>query len=79
MEEKAWYLSRGAVANVLGTVLSVAVALGFIEIDGETRNAILAQGPDLWVGLVGTVVNLVGLWGRIKANTRLRWPLLGSS
>lgn len=77
--DKAWYRSRGAWANGLTVLLGILTATGFVDIDGEARQVIISEGPELFVGLSEIILGGIGLWGRIAANTRLVWrlPFLG--
>jgi hypothetical protein len=64
-ETKPWYTSRTIWASIIQVGVGVGVSLGVI---GDSAGAhILAEGPDLVVGLAVGVAGVLGIWGRIKA------------
>jgi hypothetical protein len=66
---KPWYLSNTVWASVLQLALGVAVSLGVI--DGVQSDAILADGPELIVGIAASALGLWGLIGRVRATKTL--------
>lgn len=68
--EKSWYASRTIWANLLTMALGITVTLGFL--DQSAADSILAEGPDLIVGLVTSVLGVVGIWGRVSATKQVK-------
>ena len=68
--DKPWYASRTIWANLLTMALGIAVTFG--AIDQTAADSILAEGPDLIVGLVTSVLGVVGIWGRVSATKQVK-------
>lgn len=68
--EKPWWRSKGAVANLVGTLAGIAVWFG-VEVSPEQQQMIV----DNYMGIVVAVINLVGLFGRLAATTTIRKSL----
>ena len=68
-ETKPWWQSRTIWASVLQVGLGVAVSFGLIT--GVQSGAILADAPDLIVGVSTVLLGGWGLYGRVKATKTL--------
>ena len=68
-DTKPWWQSKTIWASVLQVVLGIAVSMGLIT--GAQSGAILADAPDLIVGITSAVLGAWGLYGRAKATTKL--------
>jgi len=68
--DKPWYASRTIWANLLTMGIGIAVTFGVV--DQTAADSILADGPDLIVGIVTSVLGLVGIWGRVKATKQVK-------
>lgn len=66
---KPWWQSRTIWASVLQVGLGIAVSLGVIT--GTQSGAILADAPDLIVGIATALLGGWGLYGRVKATKTL--------
>lgn len=73
---KPWYRSSGGVSNVLGIFFSLVLLVLGLNTDQESVELvgdIKAQVQDLWLLAIPLLANAGGLYGRAKANGKLRW------
>lgn len=68
-ESKPWYASKTIWASFLQIAVGIAVTMGVVSDTQGT--ALLADGPDLIVGLVTAVLGAIGLYGRVQATKTL--------
>lgn len=68
-ETKPWWSSRTIWASILQVGVGVAVSLGLFS--DTAGGAILADGPDLIIGVVTGLLGAWGLYGRVKATKTL--------
>lgn len=62
---KAWYASKTIWASILQMAVGVAVGAGLInDVAGTT---IIADGPDIVIGLINSALGAYGVYGRVKA------------
>ncbi len=65
MENKKWYLSKGAAGAIAAIILGVIGVLGF-DTQGETESL---TGLIMQIGVV--VTSAIALYGRLTAKTKL--------
>jgi hypothetical protein len=66
---KSWYASKTIWASVLQVGVGVAVSFGVIS--DSAGASVLAEGPDLIVGMVTAALGFWSLYGRAKATKTL--------
>jgi hypothetical protein len=72
MDTKPWWQSTTVWANVATVVIGYAVSMGFIP--SAVGDAIINATPGTaqhLIGLVTTITGLLGIWGRVKATTKI--------
>jgi len=67
VQTKPWYLSKGAIAGVLGVVITVAQAVGIDQVAGIDKDAL----SDQIVNIVEGGLYLLALIGRLTAKHTL--------
>lgn len=68
-DAKPWWQSRTIWASVLQVALGVAVSFGLVT---DTQSgAILADAPDLILGITTALLGGWGLYGRVRATKTL--------
>lgn len=66
---KPWYASKTIWASILQMAVGIAVAMGLVnDVAGST---IIAEGPDIVIGLVNGALGAWSLYGRVKATTQV--------
>lgn len=66
---KAWYESKTVWANIISTILTIAVAFGFISAEAS---ADIGTNLSETVAMVGVVVaNAIAIWTRITADKKI--------
>jgi fumarate reductase subunit D len=72
MDEKKWYMSKGVNGSIgaIGTSVSliVIVVLKFFGVDASNEATNITA---LVVSIIGVVMGIVALIGRLKANSRI--------
>ena len=69
-DTKPWYLSVGSVANIIGTIVGILVTFKIVQIGSISLEGIAKESEGISQGVVGLItmiINLVGLYGRIRA------------
>lgn len=64
-ETKSWWRSNTIWASILQVGVGLAVSTGFIS--DSAGGSIIAEGPDLIIGIVTAVLGLYGFYGRMTA------------
>ena len=68
-ETKEWYLSKGAWANLLQFLTSMA-AMAHVVTDSQA-SLIVQKGPEVGVLLAMALMAILGFWGRLVATKKL--------